>query len=213
VGFAQGRFSAAKKPLLGFARWGSYMGEMTLSPERSAMRLASLALGAALTLALTAPTLAAPTLAAAPAPKLTAQSFEQLPKPLPLPYSNTADAQAAVDKARARAKASGKLLLIDLGGNWCLDCRILAGTMELPDLEGFLKKKYEIVSVDVGRFDKNLAIPAHYGFTKRLEGVPAVLIVDPKTDKLVNGNRTTALSDARSMTPQALADWLAQWTR
>ncbi len=38
-------------------------------------------------------------------------------------------------------------------------------------------------------------------------GVPAVLIVDPKTNKLINAGRETALADARSMTPQAVADW------
>ena len=61
--------------------------------------------------------------------------------------------------------------------------------------------------------DKNLDIPARYGITKRLEGVPALLIVDPRTDKLVNPGKVAALADARSMTPQALADWLAQWAR
>ena len=118
-----------------------------------------------------------------------------------------------VAKAKARAKASGKLLLIDLGGNWCLDCRILAGTVELPELKAFVEKHYVEAVVDVGRFDKNLDVPAHYGFTKRLEGVPAVLIVDPKTDKLINVGQTTALSDARSMNPQGLADYLAKWAR
>ncbi|MDO6413274.1 thioredoxin family protein [Sphingomonas sp. BIUV-7] len=151
--------------------------------------------------------------AAVPAPRVAAQSFEQLAKPLPLPYSQTAPAMAAVDKARAKAKASGKLLLIDLGGNWCLDCRILAGTMELPEVETWLRKHYELVSVDVGRFDKNLDVPARYGFTKRLEGVPALLVVDPKSDKLINTGKTTALSDARSMNPQGLADYLAQFAR
>jgi hypothetical protein len=43
--------------------------------------------------------------------------------------------------------------------------------------------------------------------------VPSLLIVDPKTDKLLNAGRVSALADARSMTPQALADWLAQWTK
>jgi hypothetical protein len=28
----------------------------------------------------------------------------------------------------------------------------------------------------------------------------------------VNGGHVTALADARSLSPQALADWLAQWT-
>jgi thiol-disulfide isomerase/thioredoxin len=151
--------------------------------------------------------------AAVTAPRVTAQSFEQLPKPLPLPYSQTAPAMAAVDKARAKAKASGKLLLIDLGGNWCLDCRILAGTMELPEVDPWVKKHYELVSVDVGRFDKNLDVPARYGFKDRLAGVPALLVVDPKSDKLVNVGKTTALSDARSMNPQGLADYLAQFAR
>ena len=157
--------------------------------------------------------LAAPTLAAVPAPRVRVQNFDQLAKPLPLPYDEKANALAAVDRARAKARASRKLLLIDLGGNWCLDCRILAGVMELPELETFVRRHFEVVTVDVGRFDKNLAVPARYGITKRLEGVPSLLIVDSRTNRLVNAGRTAALSDARSMTPQALADWLAQWAR
>lgn len=156
--------------------------------------------------------LAAPA-TAAPAPRVAAASFEQLAKPLPLPYNEQADAQAAVAAARARAKRAGKLLLIDLGGNWCLDCRLLAGTMELPELRRFLAAKYEVVTVDVGRFDKNLAIPARYGLKERLKGVPSVLVVDPRSDRLLNPGRTAALSDARSLTPQALADWLASWKK
>ena len=168
------------------------------------MRAAFLAL---LSLALAAP------VAAATAPHIRVKSFEQLATPLPLPYDEQANAQAAVAAARARAKARHKLLLIDLGGNWCLDCRLLAGTMDLPQLRKFVAAHYEVAIVYVGRFDKNLDIPAHYGIKDRLEGVPAVLIVDPRTDRLVNAGHITALADARSMSPQALADWLASWTK
>lgn len=146
------------------------------------------------------------------APHVPIASFEQLPKPLPLPYEENADADRAVAAAKLRAKRNGKRLIIDLGGNWCLDCRLLAGTMELPSLKPWLDKRFEIVTVDVGRFDKNLQIPGHYGIRSRLEGVPALLIVDPRTDKLVNTRSIAALADARSLTPQALADWLAQWS-
>ena len=145
------------------------------------------------------------------APRVRAASFEQLGKPLPLPYDEAADADAKVAAARARAIKGHKRLLIDLGGNWCLDCRLLAGTMELPELRAFVARHFEVVTVDVGRFDKNLQVPATYGITARLRGVPAVLIVDPRSNRLVNAGRETALSDARSLTPQALADWLAQW--
>ena len=56
--------------------------------------------------------------------------------------------------------------------------------------------------------DKNLDIPGHWGMT-RVEGVPNVLIVDSH-DRLVNAGHTSALSDARHMSPQALADYLAR---
>jgi thiol-disulfide isomerase/thioredoxin len=157
--------------------------------------------------------LASPALAAVPAPRVHAQSFDQLVKPLPLPYDEAANAMAAVDRARAKARATHKLLLIDLGGNWCLDCRILAGTMDLPEVGAFLRRHFELVTVDVGRFDKNLSVPARYGITQRLQGVPSLLVVDPRTDRLINADHTAALADARSMSPQALADWLAQWPR
>jgi thiol-disulfide isomerase/thioredoxin len=150
---------------------------------------------------------------AAPAPRVAISSFAQLQTPLPYPYDEAANANAVVAAARARARAHHKLLLIDLGGNWCADCRILAGTMDLPEVKAFIDRHYELVTVDVGHFDKNLQIPAHYGITHRLEGVPSLLVVNPRTDALLDKGDVSALQDARSMTPQALADWLAQWTR
>jgi thiol-disulfide isomerase/thioredoxin len=150
---------------------------------------------------------------AAPAPKAGIASFDDLATPLPYPYDERANADAAVAAAKARARTHHKLLLIELGGNWCADCRILAGTMELPAVKAFDSAHFEEVTVDVGRFNKNLQIPARYGITTRLEGVPAVLVVDPRTDRLLDAGHVSALADARSMTPQALADWLAQWVK
>jgi thiol:disulfide interchange protein len=167
------------------------------------MRLLALTALLALT---TAPALAAP------APRVKAQSFEQLAKPLPLPYDEAANGVAAVAKARAKAKAEGKLLLVDLGGNWCLDCRILAGTIELPEVKAWVRRHYEVVTVDTGRHDKNLEVQTRYGLGDA-KGVPNLLVIDPKTDKLINVGNTVALSDARSMNPQGLADYLAKWTK
>ncbi|MDB5459000.1 MAG: thiol-disulfide isomerase [Caulobacteraceae bacterium] len=150
---------------------------------------------------------------AATPPKAGIASFAELKTPLPYPYDEAADANAEVAKAMARARAHHKLLLIDLGGNWCGDCRVLAGTTELPPIRAFVDKHYEVVTVDVGRFDRNLQVPAHYGFTKRLTGVPTLLVVDPTRDKLLNRDDVFALSSAGSMSPQALADWLARWPK
>lgn len=153
--------------------------------------------------------LAAP-VPAATAPRVSLKNIAKLPQPLPLPYDEKADADRQVAAAKAQAAREGKTLLIDLGGNWCPDCRVLAGVMALPEVQAFIRKHYVMVMVDVGRFDRNAQIPRQFGVTT-LKGVPALLVVDPKTGKLLNKDRLFALSDARSMTPQALADWLAQW--
>ncbi|MES1972715.1 MAG: hypothetical protein V4472_09670 [Pseudomonadota bacterium] len=68
--------------------------------------------------------------------------------------------------------------------------RLLARTMGFPQFRKFIASHYEVMVVDIGRFDRNLDILAQYGIRDRMEGVPTVLIVDP-----------------RSMTPPALADW------
>ena len=155
--------------------------------------------------------LSAPAPAGPPAPHVSVASVDQLPQPLPYPYDEQADAKAVVAAARVQARREHKKLLIDLGGNWCGDCRVLASIMALPDLKPFLDRHFVVAKVDIGRYDRNGDIAAHYGVTGRLDGVPAILVVDPMHDRLVNGGRLFALTDARHMTPQGLADWLAQW--
>jgi thiol:disulfide interchange protein len=147
---------------------------------------------------------------AATAPKIGIVSLSELDVP-DAPFATNANADADVDAAFARAAKSGKRVMIDLGGNWCADCRILSGLMERPELHAFLASHYELVTVDVGRFNKNLDIPARFGIVTRLEGVPAILVATPD-GRLVNAGRVSAIQDARRMTPQALADWLARWT-
>jgi hypothetical protein len=154
--------------------------------------------------------LATPALAALPAPKPSIAKLEQLPVITMQPYDEAANADAQVAAAFARAQKSHKRVLIDLGGNWCADCIILANFVKLPEMHRFMAAHYEEVSVDVGRFNRNLQIPARFGFTKRLEGVPALLIATPD-GKLVNGDNIFATADARNMTPQALADYLARY--
>jgi thiol:disulfide interchange protein len=153
---------------------------------------------------------------AVPAPKVTSISMlAELPTPLPYPYDENANADAVVNAALAKAHAEHKLAFIDLGGNWCGDCRVLAALMNEPDFQSFLDAHYVLVTVDVGRFNKNLQVPGRWNAVDEMKngGVPAILIVDPKTNKLVDAGHTAALEDSRHMTPQGIMDWFAQWAK
>ena len=153
-----------------------------------------------------------PAFAGVPAPNLSITNFKQLPVVLTQPYDEGANADAAVAAAFARAQKSHKRVLIDLGGNWCVDCIVLANFLKLPEMQRFMAAHYEVVTVDVGRFNRNLQIPAHFGFTKRLEGVPALLIATPD-GKLVNGADVFATASASEMTPKSVADYLAKYAQ
>jgi thiol-disulfide isomerase/thioredoxin len=147
--------------------------------------------------------------ATAPAPRVHIAETKELATPLPYPYDEAADANAAVDAAFARAKANGKRVLIDFGGNWCPDCRILAGVMALSEVKPFLEAHFEIVSVDVGRFDRNLKIPARFHVAK-LAGVPWLVIADANGTVSVSSYEVT---DEHHTAPQAMVDWLARWAK
>lgn len=156
--------------------------------------------------------LATPALAAAPAPKPLIASLTQLPIVTMDIYDEKANADADVARAFARAKKSGKRVLLDLGGDWCPDCIVLSNFMKLPEIKRFVDTYYDVVLVDVGRFNKNLHIPARLGFTEKLRGVPAVLIFTPDR-KLVNRGDIFTTANARGMTPQGLADYLARYAK
>ncbi|HEY8948367.1 MAG TPA: hypothetical protein VIM56_05740 [Rhizomicrobium sp.] len=75
-----------------------------------------------------------------------------------------------------------------------------------------MDKHYVVAIVDVGRFNKNLQIPARWGqVDAKKGGAPSILVIDPATGKLIDGGHIAALEDARHMTPQGIADWIATW--
>lgn len=131
-----------------------------------------------------------------------------LPSPLPLPYNEQADAKADVAAAIARAKANGKHVLLDFGGNWCPDCRVLGGVLEHAEVEGAVARTFEVAMIDVGRFNKNLDIAQAYGV--KITAVPTVIILDPQ-GRFLNAGHPTALSNARAMKTQAIVDTIFGW--
>ncbi len=130
------------------------------------------------------------------------------PVPSPHPYDTAADAHAQVDAAFAAAKRSGRDVLIDFGANWCPDCRMLNGVMQMPAVRAWRDSRFETVMVNVDRFNVNMDIPARYGVT--VKQIPTVLVLTPQ-GKLLDPDGTLALGHARAMSPQESVDQIAAW--
>jgi thiol-disulfide isomerase/thioredoxin len=124
------------------------------------------------------------------------------------PYDESADAHADVAQAIARAAATHKYIMLDFGGNWCPDCRVTAGVLAMSGVRDWVDKNFVVVMIDAGRMNKNLDIAQTYDV--RIKAVPTIVILDAQSHMLNAGN-PTALSDARTMTPQAIVDTLSGW--
>jgi thiol-disulfide isomerase/thioredoxin len=145
------------------------------------------------------------------APKLSIVDAANMPTPLPYPYNESVDPMAEVNAALARAEENGKRVLIDLGGNWCGWCRLLAGVMELPEMRPLMAEHFELVTVDIssaaGKIDRNLEIPERFG-VEEIGGVPWMIVLAPDGAVLHSSYEVT---DQNHETPQEMADWLAFW--
>lgn len=159
---------------------------------------------------MTRTTMASPVLAAA-ALLLMAAGPPKLPDgkatPAAHPYDEMADAHAQVDAAFAQARATHRLVLLDFGGNWCPDCRMLGGVLDQADVKRWADGSFVSVYIDVGRMKKNMDIAQRYGI--KVTAVPSVLVVTPE-GKLLNGADVFALSNDRAYSQQAVVDELAK---
>ncbi len=96
----------------------------------------------------------------------------------PRPFDSSRNAMMDVDAALSAARASGRNVLLVLGGNWCHDSRGLAAKFTQPELAAVLAMGYELVWVDVGHRDRNLDVARRFGVMD-LRGTPTVLILSP----------------------------------
>ncbi|MFN3858349.1 MAG: thioredoxin family protein [Caulobacter sp.] len=157
------------------------------------------------------PTLAAPGKVRAPRVPLT---LAQLPKPLPKPYdeqATPAQAAAAIDGALARAAKANRRVIVDLGGNWCSWCRMLAAVMELPNVRPFMAENFDVVMINF--FGDKPLNKQNQAALKRLsiadlDGVPWLVVMEPNGRILASSYEVT---DEDHETPQLMIDWIAQW--
>jgi thiol:disulfide interchange protein len=139
---------------------------------------------------------------------LAAPLFAQPAEPL---YPDVSRARADVDAALKEAAKAKKRVLVDFGGNWCTDCKILDINFRKPENAALLQAKYILVHVNVGDkgIDHNLDLGERYGIPLK-KGVPALAVLEAD-GKLVYSQKNGEFESMRRMDPQSVNDFLKQW--
>ena len=127
------------------------------------------------------------------------------------PYDAAADARADLRAAFAEARHDHKPVLIFFGANWCPDCRALATALSTGRNAALIRQHFNVVKVDVGNFDRNLDITAHYDDPIRT-GIPAAVIVAPD-GRLLYATQAGELANARTMSDTGVYRFFEQRLR
>ena len=122
------------------------------------------------------------------------------------PYDENADALDSISKALKIAELENKYVLLQMGGNWCPDCRTLGEYFSRPDIKAWLDDRVILVSVDVGEWNRNLDVVEAYG-NPISEGIPALVLLNSENEVLF-ATLAGELASARSMSKNDLIVWL-----
>jgi thioredoxin 1 len=94
-------------------------------------------------------------------------------------YPDPSVAKSQIHEALQRARAQHKRVILDFGGNWCGDCKVLDIYFHDPANKALLEENFELVDINIGRYDANTDIAEHYGIPLKL-GVPALVVLSPE---------------------------------
>lgn len=119
----------------------------------------------------------------------------------PLPYDESADARAAI----GAVGAGPRRVLIVFGASWCEDCRSLDQALKSGRNADLMAREFEVVKVDVGRFDRNLDVARAYGDPIR-KGIPAAVVLSAD-ERVLYATKAGELSNARRMSATGVYDF------
>jgi thioredoxin 1 len=124
-------------------------------------------------------------------------------------YPSNADAHAEIKEAEEKAAAEHKRVLLVFGANWCYDCHVLDLAFHRSDFASVMAG-YEVVHVDLGVDEKkNADVVKQFNATLD-KGIPT-LVVAESDGKVVMSQKNGEFEDARSMTPEAVLEFLNKW--
>jgi thiol-disulfide isomerase/thioredoxin len=123
------------------------------------------------------------------------------------PYRSDVEAGTALAEGQARAAASGKMLMVTFGANWCPDCVTLHQNLNDPETRAYAEKYFEIVEIDVGSVRKNAAVQHDLGIS--INVIPLAVFYEP-SGELVGDTFAGELKPSRHFSSREIRDFLQE---
>jgi thiol:disulfide interchange protein len=126
-------------------------------------------------------------------------------------YPDVSRAEADIELALKAAARTQRRVLVDFGGDWCPDCKVLDLNFRRPENARLLARHYVLVHVNVGDrgIQENFAIAERYGIPLR-KGVPALAVL-ASDGRVLHTQRDGEFESMRSMDPALVNAFLERW--
>jgi thiol:disulfide interchange protein len=125
-----------------------------------------------------------------------------------LKYDPARNADQDIKDGVAEARRTGKRVLLEVGGQWCIWCHIMDDYFDKhPDLLAFREKNFVMVKINFSDENKNQAVLSRY---PEVAGYPHIFVLD-SDGKLLHSQDTGKLEEGRSYNLDKFMAFLKEW--
>lgn len=141
-----------------------------------------------------------------PTPAVQVPRRDTLP---PAGYDPGADPADQLRRAVTEAKASGRRILLEVGGDWCVWCRILEKYLhrDAPDVGAAFERAFVVVKVNFSEDNKNEAFLAGY---PEIPGYPHFFVLEPD-GRFLHSQPTGDLERGPSYDHEKMLAFVRRW--
>jgi len=128
-------------------------------------------------------------------------------------YNPEANAKKEIAEAVKQAKESGKQVLIQIGGNWCIWCaRFNDFVNNDKSLDSLVNSNYVVYHLNYSKENKNSGLMSKYEFPQRF-GFPVFLILNEKGDLLHTQSSWYLEDGKKSYDKEKVTAFFNDWSR
>ena len=124
-------------------------------------------------------------------------------------FDPTRNPEADLKETVAEARKSGKNILLDVGGEWCIWCHRLDNFFETnKDVNEYLHNNFEVMKVNFSPDNKNEKFLSKY---PKVAGYPHLFVLD-KNGKLLHSQNTGDLEEGKHHDHDKVLAFLKKWS-
>ncbi len=124
-------------------------------------------------------------------------------------YDPQRDAASDIERAVAEARRAKKNVLLEVGGKWCVWCRIMDSYFEAnPDVLKLREDNFVTVKINFSPENENKDVLSKYG---EIPGYPHLFVLDPE-GKLIQSQNTGDLEAGKSYDKEKFVGFLKKWS-